>query len=58
MRLNSDLVLPWLRQKPAAALGWEFTYAIGAAVKRKKDKLVVTSGEMEERRDEKIGVGD
>ena len=42
-RRGSDLVLLWLKRKPAAVapirpLAWEFPYAKGAALKRKKKK--------------------
>ena len=40
---GSDLVLLWLRRKPAATalirfLAWEPSYATGVALKRQKDK--------------------
>ena len=41
-RYTSDLVLPWLRHKPTAALirllAWELPHAAGVAIKRKKKK--------------------
>ena len=41
-RLGSDLVLLWLWYRPAAVapirpLAWEHPYAMGAALKRKKE---------------------
>ena len=43
-RRRSDLVLLWLRPRPAAAapiqpLAWEFPYAAGTALKRKKKNV-------------------
>ena len=42
-RCGSDSALPWLWRRPAAAAliqppAWEFPYAMGVALKRKKEE--------------------